>query len=188
MIKLSKPFKGASALSITQGYSESHKANDFQGKFGEFIVSPFNAKVASIIGIESDMDEPDAGSLSNGYGIRLISTEDPTLSCTYWHCQSVFPYKKGDIVLQGQVVSMMGNSGFVKSNGVYVEVDRRLIPPYPGTHVHWSMGQMIGQNYVPLDPSKLISWDIPVCPNLMETLNLFFLSISNFLKKGRLEI
>ena len=181
-MKILKPFKSATKASITQGFHSAHLANDFGGKFGEFLVAPFNAKVASITGIESDADTPDWGSLTNGYGIRLISMEDPTLSCTYWHCQPVFPYKKEYYVDAGKVVAMMGNSGFVVAGGGIVEVDRKLIPPYPGTHVHWSMGTQVGDQYTHLDPSTLIDWTTPVNYSFLETAYLFVLSLTNYLK------
>lgn len=186
MIKLLKPFKGATTLSITQGFHEEHKANDFAGKFGTFLVAPFNCKILSIIGIESDQDEPDVGSLRNGYGIRMQSVEDPSISCVYWHCQGVFPRKVGDYVQAGQVVAMMGNSGFVLSDGKYVEVDVRLVPPYKGTHLHYSMSQRTsdGVDNV-IDPSRFIDWSIPIKYNILEVASLFLKSIFNYLKKGR---
>lgn len=185
-MKLSKPFKNATPQSITQGFKlKDHEANDFGGKFGEFLVAPFNAKVINVVGNEIDMDTPDAGSLEHGYGIRLQSIEDPTYSCTYWHCQILFPVKKGDTVLMGQVVAMMGNSGFVLSNGQIVAVDRKLIPPFPGTHLHWSFGRQVGTEYTPLDPSQFIDWTIPINYSLAETLNLFVLSFMSLFKNGR---
>ena len=183
-MKICRPFKNASVLSITNGFSQEHQANDFSCKFGEFLVAVCNSKVLSIVGIESDMDEPDMGSLSNGYGIRLQSTEDPTITYTYWHCQGIFGLKKGDIILQGQVVAMGGNSGFVLSNGELVEVDRKLIAPFPGTHLHWSMGKNNPDGtYTALDPSKLISWEISINYSIIDTISLFLKSIFNFLKK-----
>ena len=180
-MKISRPFKNASVLSITQGFHKDHQANDFGGKFGEFLVAPFNGKVLNITGIESDQDTPDEGSLSNGYGIRIQSTEDPTLSCTYWHCQPIFLHKKGDIVLMGQIIAMMGNSGFVLGGGTIILDENKLKPPYPGTHLHWSMGQQIGQTYVPIDPSTKIDWQIPIKYNLIEIISLYLKIISKFL-------
>ena len=180
-MKISRPFKNATKLSITQGFSDSHRANDFGGKFGEFLVAPFNAKVLNITGLESDQDTPDMGTLSSGYGIRVQSIEDPTLTCTYWHCQAVFPVKKGDIVLMGQIIAMMGNSGFVLSNGNIVLEPDKLKPPYPGTHLHWSMGRQVGQEYTHLDPSTLIDWNIPINYNIMEIIGLYIKIISKFL-------
>lgn len=184
MIKISKPFRSATYSSITQGFKpKEHEANDFAGKYGEFLVAPFNAKVINVVGIENDpRDFPD-GSLEFGYGIRLQSVEDPTITSSYWHCQSTFPYKKGDYVTQGTVVAMMGNSGFVMAGGEIVETDMKLKFPYKGTHVHWSMGQQVGKDYTALDPSQLIEWSKPINYSLLDTINLFLMSIEGAITK-----
>src|SRR3990167_4609156 len=160
MIKCSKPTKNYKPSNITQGFHPEHKAVDIGGKYGEFIVAPFNSKVASVVGAE--VISPDLNYLRGGYGVRLISTEDPTISMVFWHCLGVFPIKKGDIVIQGQPIAQMGNSGFVMSGGKYVEIDIRNKPPYPGTHTHVSMGQETNGVYTHLDYSKLIDLSIPV--------------------------
>ena len=180
MKKISKPFKKCTPQSLTQGFSESHRANDFGGKYGEFLVAVCNSIVVGITtanNIETSGEE-----LRRGFGIRLQSIEYPTLSYTYWHCQPFFPLNIGDIVLQGQPVAMMGNSGFVLSNGNPVEISIRTIPPYPGTHVHWSMGQQIGQDYIPLDPLSLIDWDIPINSDVITTVKIILIKILSFIK------
>lgn len=181
MIKISKPFRKASQLSITQGFSNSHQANDFGGKYGEFLVAVCDSKVVNVVtatNIETSGDE-----LRRGYGIRLQSITNPGFSYTFWHCQPFFPVEIGDIVMQGQPVAMMGNSGFVLSNGKVVEIDIRTIPPYPGTHVHWSAGVTVNDAYTPLDPSALIDWSITVNYNALTAINIILRKILNFLGK-----
>jgi len=181
MLKISKPFRNCTPQSLTQGFSQSHQAVDFAGKYGEFLVAICNSKILNTItaeNIESTGEE-----LRRGYGIRLQSVENPAVSYTYWHCLAFFPVKIGDTVLQGQPVAQMGNSGFVLSNGKYVEIDIRTIPPYPGTHLHWSMGTNNSDGtYTPLDPSKLIDWSIEIKYSIIDTIKAFLQSISNFLK------
>ena len=181
-MKISRPYKECLPSHLTQGFTKGgHEANDFGYKYGTFLVSPFNAKVLNIITAQNiDITGEE---LRRGYGIRLQSIEDPTLSCTYWHCQPFFPVEIGDTILQGQIVAMMGNSGFVESNGVYVEIDMRTIPPFKGTHVHWSMGQQIGDTYFSLDPSLWIDWSIPINYNVFQAASIILKKIFSFLNK-----
>ena len=183
-MQISKPYKECVPSHLTQGFNSSHLANDWAYKFGTFLVAPFNAKVTVIRGVQnaSDIVEGDNSFLQGGCGIRLQSTEDPTLSMVYWHCQDVFPVKVGDIVLQGQPVAMMGNTGFVQSGGQLVPYDIRLKPPYAGTHVHWTIGRQLGETYNPLDPSTLIAWGIPINYNVLDTIKFLLLKIRGFFK------
>ena len=178
-----KPFKNAKPTDITQGFSDSHQANDFASTYGTFLCAPFNAKVLNIVtasNIETTGEE-----LRRGFGIRIQSIEDPTISMTFWHCLPFFACEIGDTVLQGQPIGQMGNSGFVLSGGVYVEVDIRSLPPYPGTHTHISMGQNIGGVYSPWDYSKVISWDIPINYSVIDTVSFLLKKLASFLNKGR---
>jgi murein DD-endopeptidase MepM/ murein hydrolase activator NlpD len=181
-LKICKPYKGATPSSITQGFHPAHQAVDMGGKYGQFLLSPFNARVLTIVkgeGLSTDTDP-----LRGGYGVRLQSTEDPTLAMVYWHCLPFFPVSVGDIVLQGQPVAQMGNSGFVLSGGKYVEIDIRTIPPFPGTHVHWTMGRNNADGtYTPLDPSTLIDWTIPVGDTgILEAIKKVLANISKLFK------
>jgi len=182
MIKICRPFKNARPKSISQGFNSQHFANDFAGGYGEILVAPFNAKVANVVG-EGPLDGSDA-SLRQGCGVRLVSIEDPTLSISYWHTLPFFPVKKGDTVAQGQFVAQMGNTGFVMSGGKYVEINIRLIPPYPGTHTHISFGQhdSVG-NYTNLDYSKFIDWSIPITYNPILEMKALLQRLINLLKK-----
>lgn len=174
MIKISPPFKGAKPNNITQGFSEAHKANDWASYYGTPLCAPFNAKIAVIMTAENI----DKGyELERGYGIRLVSIEDPTISMTYWHCQPFFPVNVGDTVYQGDVVAFMGNSGFVMSNGTYVEIDIRTVPPYKGTHTHLS----ISQNDVLFDFSQHVDYLIPVNYDIRTSVGVVLRKISNFL-------
>lgn len=114
----------------------------------------------------------------------MQSVADPTLSAVYWHTQDVFPVEVGDYVNQGQPVAMEGNTGFVISNGVVVPYDIRLKPPFPGTHVHYTMGYTKADgSYEALDPSKYIDYSIPVSFDLKATIQNLINKIQSFLKK-----
>lgn len=168
-MKNCKPFKTATKRSISQGYHAEHRANDFVSFFGDILVAPFNCKVIKIIGLENAADMA-KDLLREGCGIRMQSIENPDITAVYWHCQNVFPVSVGDTVLQGQPVAMMGNTGFVMAGGVVVPYDIRLIPPYPGTHLHYSMERKDGDGGLPLDPSDFIDYTIPVSFNLITTI------------------
>lgn len=181
MIKVCKPFKTATRQSITQGFSDSHKANDFMSFYGDWLVAPFNAKVAVIRGVQNaeDIKVGDNSFLEGGCGIRLVSIEDPTISLVFWHCQDSFPVNVGDTVVQGQPVAMMGNTGFVESGGQYVSLDRRLLPPYPGTHTHITFGTETEY----LDYSQFIDWSIPVSYDLKSVVMNLTAKILSWFKK-----
>ena len=167
---------------MTQGFHKDHQANDFAGSYGEFLCAPFNAKVVNVRApenLDGLLDD-----LQNGCGIRLQSVEDSTVSISYWHTLPVFPVKKGDTVIMGQPVAQMGNTGFVMSGSEIVTVDKKLTPPYKGTHVHITMGgtDSFG-NYLPLDYSSMIDWLIPVKYDTITTIQAFLQSIINILNK-----
>ena len=158
MFPLTKPFKTATTLKITQGFSQEHQAVDFASFRGDWLVAPFNCKIATIRGIQELNDVTDTSFLSGGCGVRMQSIEMPEFSCTYWHCREVFPVKVGDTVLAGQPVAQMGNTGFVLSNGNYVPIELRNNPPYLGTHAHITF-VTAEKN---LDFSQYIDYTIPV--------------------------
>lgn len=175
MIKIAKPYKTAKLSDITQGFNEQHKAIDWASKYGEWLVAPFNAKVA-VIRSPDKLDGTDFD-LKAGCGIRLISIEDPTISFMHWHCLPVFPVEVGNTVMQGEEVAQMGNTGFVISNGIVVPYELRDTPNYPGTHDHSTMS--IGEELV--DYSKYIDWSIPVGTNILEKTMKVLQKISNLL-------
>jgi len=137
MIKCCYPFKGFTNKSITQGYNSNHFAVDFTAPYGTFMVAPFNCKISCIV--SGNVLDNSVSGLESGYGIRMVSIEDPNVSVCYWHCLPVFPVSVGDTVLQGFPVAQMGNSGYVLSNSELVPLSKRLIPPNLGTHCHCSM-------------------------------------------------
>jgi murein DD-endopeptidase MepM/ murein hydrolase activator NlpD len=137
MIKFTIPFKGYTQNSITQGFSNVHKAIDFTAPYGTWLVSPFNCIITKIVD-GGNISESLAG-LESGYGVRMVSTENPKVSVIYWHCLGVFPVKEGDIVVQGKPVAQMANSGFVLANGQLVPIGERLNQPYKGVHCHCSV-------------------------------------------------
>ena len=149
---------------------------------GTFFVAPFPCVVGNVRGaVTLDNSEDD---LRNGCGIKLVSTQDPRISLSYWHTLPVFNHVKGDFLQQGEVCAEMGNTGWVETNGKLVPVDIRLIPPYPGTHTHISMGRNNEDGtYTAMDYSSQIDWSIPVSYNLIKTIQGFLRNISNLFNK-----
>lgn len=178
-MKVSKPYKSCKPSDLTQGFHEGHQANDWASSYGTFLVAPFKARVVALVKGEGVSD--DTAPFKGGYGVRLQSVEDPDVSMVYWHCSSVFPVEIGDVVEQGSPVAQMGNSGFVMSNGQYVEVNIRNKPPYPGTHVHWTGGRLVNGVYEPWDMSQHIDWSIPVNYDTVTTVWSILQKIANLL-------
>ena len=173
-MKIGKPFKSASLGKITQGYSEQHKALDLSCKYGEWLVAPFNCKIERIK-IAMIFEKETMSELEQGYGLLMKSTEDPTITCSYWHTMPFFPVREEMIVLRGEPIAQGGNSGFVLSNGQYVPLKDRTKFPHSGTHLHWSM---------PEDWTNKIEWDKEIKFDLLMAVYLTFLSITNFFKKN----
>lgn len=183
-MRLCKPFKSATKQSITQGFWDQHQANDFASFYGDFLVSPFNGKIVNIRGVESanDVISGDNSFLEGGCGIKVQSAEDPTITFSYWHTQDAFPVNRGDIVIQGQPIAMMGNTGFVMSGTTIVPIDIRLKPPYPGTHTHITMGKTDSNGtYTVMDYSSTIDWSILINYNAIATIKALIQKIQNFL-------
>jgi hypothetical protein len=181
MIKICKPFRTCTPACMTQGFSDAHKANDFASFYGDWLVAPFNCKIGVITGVQNAGDVVASGYpfLEGGCGIRMVSIEDSTISCVYWHCQDVFPVNVGDTVLQGQPVALMGNTGFVEAGGVYVPIDQRLIPPYKGTHTHISFGTQTEY----MDFHTFIDYSIPIKFDLKSSIINLLAKIKSFLPK-----
>jgi murein DD-endopeptidase MepM/ murein hydrolase activator NlpD len=156
-MKLSLPYKtnGCNAI-ISQVFSMTHQALDFVSDYGTWLVAPEDIVVQKIIC--ADNISTDTYPLERGYGILMSSTSSPTRSHLYWHCQSVFPVKAGDIIKQGQIVARMGNSGFCTVEGKVVPIPGRNKPPYPGTHLHWEVKE--GVNFINFQ--EFIDRSIPI--------------------------
>lgn len=185
-MKVSKPFRNATQLSISQGFHAEHKATDFAGSFGEFLVAPFNSVVTKIRGIES-LNSPELMNgepsiyLRGGCGIGLRSIEDPSITISYWHTLPVFPVREEQTVLQGQVVAQLGNTGWVISGGKIVPYDIRYKEPFPGSHVHVTMGKIEGGTYRDIDYVPLIDWKIPINHDWITATKAILQRISNLL-------
>lgn len=173
MKNLCVPYQGFQLSHITQGYSDTHRAFDIakpKGSYGTWLLAMENCVVENIMTTENW----DTGyELGRGYGILLRSIANPEVKYSYWHCLPFFPVKKNDIVLIGQPIGQMGNSGFVLSNGQPVLMADRLKPPYKGTHCHLSC---------PKDTIDRIDFTIPVKFDLLTVISLTLFSISNFIK------
>jgi murein DD-endopeptidase MepM/ murein hydrolase activator NlpD len=177
-MKIAKPYKTATLKDITQGFSDTHKANDFASEYGTWLCSPFNGKVDVITGAEALSPQTPSFELQRGNGIRIVSVERPEVSIVFWHCLPVFPVEVGQTVLMGQTIAQMGNSGYVLSNGTVVPYELRDNPPYLGTHAHISMGTAMEY----WDYSALIDWSIPVGTNTLDAIYNTLKKIFNLLK------
>lgn len=167
MQKLCKPFKEYTKNSITQGFSANHTAIDFTAKWGTFLVAPFNCKITKVI--DGGALSEDTTYLERGCGIRMTSIEDPKVSVVYWHCLGTFPVSEGDLVLQGQPVAQMGNTGNVMSNGQYVPISARYIQPFLGTHCHCTLN-LDGDNAGFVDITEYIDESIEIKYDLKTTI------------------
>ena len=185
VMKICKPFKNANPKSITQMFSQAHQAVDFAGNYGEDLVAPFNAIVVNVVeSIDEQTIDENKDDLRRGYGVKLRSVEEPSLSISFWHNLPIHPVEKGEFILQGTPVGEMGNNGWVESNGKVVDIDLRTIPPFPGTHCHITFGQTNPDgSYTPLDYLKYIDWNIPINYDVATFLRLMFKNILRLLQK-----
>ena len=178
-MKICKPYKECDLTQLSQRFGvnvlprqpKGHTGIDFSYKYGTFLVAPENVVVRSVI--KANNINKDTTPLLRGYGIEMSSLENPTRVHLYWHCLPVFPVKVGDIVMQGEAVAQMGNSGFVMSgsNNEIVPVEVRTNAPYKGTHLHQEM--RIDDKLV--DPLRYIDFSIPIKYNIINAINRLFL-------------
>lgn len=169
MIKITKPFKGATLGDITQFFNSTHRALDWAkarrlgnkilSPYGTPLVAPERSKVVTIYGNNLAIDDSNlpntVGSLKNGYGVWMKGLETGYMHL-YWHTQPILPISVGEIVERGQIVAFEGNAGNVMVNGTYVPLDQRLDFPYPGTHLHQASHDQAGQ---PIDPLTFIDME-----------------------------
>lgn len=144
-------FRGMKPYHLTQGFHDKHQALDIVGTYGTPLCAPENCLV---LGIRGDTFTPeDNTNTIKGYGIRLKGLETNT-EYLFWHCLPYFPVWGGDTVKRGGIIAFMGNSGYVLVGGKEVQVDERLSPTKPGTHLHIE-AELNGNR---IDPLPLINW------------------------------
>lgn len=151
-IKLTKPFKKANVLDITQGFNSAHQAIDIVAKYGTPLVAPENCVVWQLWNGERVSD--DIADLERGYGVKLKGLETGNVY-VFWHCNPVFPVSVLQKVMRGQIVAFMGNSGNVSMGGAYVPLSERATAPHRGTHLHLMVYSPAGEL---VDPVPLIAW------------------------------
>jgi len=88
--------------------------------YGTPILAAHDGKIVRI--------EYDVPHRTKGNGIELISN-DGSFTTIYWHL-SAFQCNVGDIVKEGDVIGLAGNSGFVRPIPTLTE-------PHNGTHLHF---------------------------------------------------
>ncbi len=97
-----------------------HNAIDIRGEYGTPILAAHDGTIEKII-----YDVPHK---TKGNGIYLLST-DKTFSTNYWHLAG-FECQIGQEVKTGQVIGLMGNSGWVRPKPT-------PSAPHNGTHLHF---------------------------------------------------
>ncbi len=156
---LSLPFKKFTKNNISQTYHAKHKAVDLatytHNGFGEPLCAPENCRIDRIV--ESLEIDGKLDKFEKGYGIWMTGLETGMIHL-YWHTWGSIPVNGGDIVQRGQIVAFMGNSGNVYGGGRYIPVEERLVKPFLGTHLHYTLyakghkvGQYVGDELNPLD-------------------------------------
>lgn len=176
MKNLCVPFKGFTKDKITQNWSESHQAFDIYNgnkSYGTWLLAMENCIVENIMGV--DILGDNGWEYQRGFGILLRSITNPEIKYSYWHTLPFFPVKKNDIVLQGQPICQMGNSGFCISSGVEVKYEDKKKPLFAGTHCHLSC---------PKDTMDKIDFTIPIKFDLITTVSLTVQNMIYFLKNN----
>lgn len=143
---LTKPFKKATVLAVSQGFHAEHKALDWVNSYGTPLVAPEDVRIEEVICECSIADGP-AG-IERGFGLHMKGLETG-YKYTYWHLWPYMPVWGGDMVKRGKIIGFMGNSGHVTVNRVYVPLPERNYPPYKGTHLHQAV---YGGDNKPFDP------------------------------------
>ena len=176
-MKDSKPYQNAKIAHISQYFGvnptdyqpNGHTGLDMVAPYGTWLSAPVDVRIVKLINGTNIVESLDP--LRRGYGILMQSIEDPTIYYLYWHCLPVFPVKVGDIVKRGVIVAKMGNSGFVMVGGVVVDIKKRNIPPYKGTHVHYEKFKMVDGKKEYLNPLTETRWSLVIKDEIGEQIN-----------------
>ena len=169
-MKITKPFKKADVLMITQGFHMEHRALDWfprRGKlaYGTPLVAPERVLIEKIYG--NNLTNNDA-ELINGYGVWMQGLETG-YKHLYWHTLPILPVSSGDTVERGKIVAYCGNSGNVESGGSYVPISERLNKPHLGTHLH----QSVFENGVSFDPLTIMDMSTEPTYTLFDFIKAF---------------
>lgn len=148
--RLTKPFKTANILDISQSFHSEHKAIDWIKGYGAPVVAPEDVEITAEICDCAISDGPKG--IERGFGLRMTGLET-NYRYNYWHLWPHTPVSVGDVVKRGKIIGFMGNSGHVLSGGVYVPLGERNTPPYKGTHLHQVVYNI---HKIPVDPLPLI--------------------------------
>lgn len=122
MIKLYFPCK---YVSFTRGYSKSHKAIDmaWNSKYGgpnHNILSPADGVVTKVLKNYNKTDKT-----NKTYGNYIIIDHGNNISTLVAHLKyNTIRVKKGDKVKKGQILGIMGNTGY--SKGVHCHYEVRI--------------------------------------------------------------
>jgi hypothetical protein len=183
------PYQGAKKIHITQGYSEQHKAIDlaFSECYGKPLVGVFNKSIVFELNEATSPLQKNPG--SRGFGIHLKDLESD-LHCVYFHTLGIFPKKRLENVLMGEITGFLGNSGYILDNkGVYVPLEKRPYFPYPGSHLHFEVFKVEEDgSRIYLNPMDYIDWSIGAETNrwkiekLLPSISKTIQSIVDFLK------
>ena len=173
------PYRGCKKEDISQGFNQTHFANDFwfPNCYGTWLVAPENVKIVKLE--NATILDGSTDGLNRGYGIRMRSIAHPEVEYLYWHCLPVFPVEVGDIVLGGEEVAQIGNSGICYSQGILVALGDKLNGKYPGSHLHYEEYK----NLLFLDPSLDIDFNKQPKGDALKEILITLLKIFNLYKK-----
>jgi len=175
--RLTKPYKNANVLDISQGFHAKHKAIDWVKTYGTPIVAPENVRIDEVICDCRVADGPSG--IERGFGLHMTGLESG-FKYTYWHLWPYAPVWANDQVQRGKIIAFMGNSGNVNTGGHYVPLSDRNAPPFRGTHLHQAVYDT--QN-TPVDP--LLLTDLWIEPTY-STSELIAAWVKTLTKMGKL--
>lgn len=197
-MKLTPPFKGATAARITQGFHKDHKGLDMVSLTpsstlgsGTPLVAPEDVEVIRIIGDGYSMTEKEAiDARAHGWGVFLKGLESGKVHF-YLHCPPYFPVNVGQVVKRGKIVAFMGNSGLVRVGGQYVPITERY--SNKGAHLHYelldSYNNRVKRGFNDIQP--LIDWDLqPTYTTFehLEAMAIVLLKQKKILQAGKIHI
>lgn len=135
MIKLVFPVK---YVGVTQGFKSSHKAIDmgWSNSYGgpeHQILAPADGVITYV---KSDYNRTDTSSLSYGNYVKIDHGSNVTTLLAHLKYNTI-NVKVGDSVKRGDVIGIMGNTGYSKGRHLHYEVmiNREKVDPFRYTYV-----------------------------------------------------
>lgn len=182
---LCPPYAGAKLSDVSQGFwarqiqGGYHTGVDFAPKnaYGKFLVVPECCEVKQII-TDGTLDNDYYPVFLRGYGVVLQSLNFKNIQYLFWHCMQCFPVRVGQIVMQGQAVAQIGNSGCCYSGGKFVELKDRASGK--GAHLHYERRDIERSKFY-TDVLPYIDWTMPVRLNTLQAVQQTLLAMQNLI-------